>query len=304
MLVRLILSLLVFITPGLTTLAQPTFSCAIDSNKMLIGDQRLIDLQVNSTIGIELDSISFATWQSLGIEPLTRQQWKTDGAGTFYQQIQIAAFDTGYIVLPPLALPYNQAEGRDTIFSNNLAIEVGAIIIDSTGLAPIKPIMREPFAFRDLIPYLIAFAIGLGVIAFIFLRKKKEVPEEVVVEIPIPAHEKALTDLHQLRDKKLWQAGKIKAYQSELTHIIRAYIEARFVVPALESTTTEILDFKEIKELGDENYHTLTEILNMADLIKFAKAKPEVSIHDAFMQKAELFVRSTKKEDIPTVENV
>ncbi|NND33054.1 MAG: hypothetical protein HKN76_10720 [Saprospiraceae bacterium] len=263
---------------------------------MLIGDQRVIELRINSDTPIEPDSISFSSWQGLGIDPLNRQNWIQEGAGSFHQQITVAAFDTGYILLPPLVLPYDTGSGRDTTYSNDLAIEVAGILVDSTGLAPIKPIIREPFSLRDLVPYLIALGIGLAIIGLVFLRKKRVVPEEVIVEIPLPAHEVALADLEKLRHQKLWQQGKIKAYQSELTHIIRAYIEARFAVPALESTTSEILDFSEVKVLGDDLNASLSEILNMADLIKFAKAEPEISIHDDFMKKAELFILSTKEE--------
>jgi hypothetical protein len=271
---------------------------------MLIGDQRLLSLQVRSSSAIEPDSISFSAWKKLGVETLTRQAWSRDATGNFQQQLRIVAFDTGYIKLPPLALPYRNGQQIDSVYSNDLAIEVGSIMIDSTGLAPIKPIIREPFAFRDLVPYLIAFGVGLLLIGLLFLRKKKEIPPEVIVEVPIPADELALKDLERLRSKKLWQQGQIKAYQSDLTHIIRAYIEGRFEMPALESTTSEILEAPSIKSLGQDLVADLSQILNMADLIKFAKAQPEVGIHEEFMLKAEQFVRSTRAENRISEEHV
>jgi hypothetical protein len=131
-------------------------------------------------------------------------------------------------------------------------------------------------------------------IIYHFVRKKKK-PEEKIIEIPIPAHEIALKELSALQSKKLWQAGKIKTYQSELTHIVRAYLENRYNILALESTTGEII--KEVNSLGVSPtlVETLDEILNVADLVKFAKARPEASIHQAFMEKAEEFILETQE---------
>jgi hypothetical protein len=274
--------------------AQVSFECVIDSNQLLIGDQRMLHLQANGSTGFSPDTISFEAWRALGIETLSPQQWQSGGANRYRQMIRITAFDTGYLQLPPLALPYQSDQVKDTVYSNDLALEVNGIMVDSTGLAPIKPILREPFKFRDALPYLIALIVGLILIGVIFLRRKKPVPEPVIVEVPIPPDEVALGDLEKLRGKKLWQQGKIKEYQSELTHIIRAYIENRYDIPALESTTSEILGFPAVNALDPELHQDLDRILNIADLIKFAKAEPELGVHEQFMQKAETFVRRTR----------
>jgi hypothetical protein len=265
---------------------------------MLIGDQRLLHLNVKGPTNFVPDTISFAAWQKLGVETLSRQTWQNQGSEGYHQMVKIAAFDTGYLRLPPLLLPFQSDQGIDTTFSNDLVLEVSGITIDSTGLAPIKPILREPFTFRDAMPYIIALIVGVLVIGLIFLRKKKSTPPPVIIEVPIPPDEIAMTDLEKLRTKKLWQAGKIKEYQSELTHIVRAYIEARYRVPALESTTSEILEFYQLKELDKALHQDLNQILNIADLIKFAKARPEIGVHEEFMQKAESFVQITRETKI------
>lgn len=274
---------------------QISFECTIDSNKLLIGDQRWLHLRAVSSTDFSPDTISFTEWEKLGIETLTPQQWQNERTDGYHQMIRVVAFDTGYIKLPPLELTFETNLGRDTTYSNDLVLEVSGITIDSTGLAPIKPILREPFKFRDAMPYVVALVVGLLLIGLIFLRKKKTVPEPTIVEIPIPPDEIALTDLEKLRGKKLWQQGKIKDYQSELTHIIRAYIEARFAIPALESTTSEILQFPVVRQLNENLLQDLDQILNIADLIKFAKAQPDVGVHEQFMQKAEHFVLTTRK---------
>lgn len=294
---RGVLACILFMLPGIISIhAQIDFQCRVDSNQMLIGDQRMLTLQISGLASGIPDNVSFKSWQDLGVEPIDSQRWQSAGANSYAQQLTISAFDTGYIKLPPLAVSYG-SNGMDTAWSNDLVLEVHGITVDSTGLAPIKPILREPYTFRDFLPYLAV--IGLGILAFliIYFRTPKEKQEEVVVEVPLPPHETALTDLEALKSKKLWQQGKIKAYQSELTHIIRAYIEGRYKMPALESTTTEILEFEEMKNLETSLRNDLDQILNMADLIKFAKATPSIDIHEKFMTQAIAFVRATQQRE-------
>ena len=279
-------------------LGQVQFECSIDSNKLLIGDQRNLVIQINSGSSITIDSIDFSDWSTLGVEMIESPKWPQEVETTYRQQLRLGAFDTGYIKLPPLPLYFQQGGEMQVVYSNDLALEVNGIVVDSTGLAPIKPILKEPLAFRDILPYLLAFLVGCAVIALIFFRRKRAQTTPEVIVIPDPPHEIALRQLHDLADKKLWQQGQIKAYQSELTHIIRAYLEGRYDIRALESTTAEILQELKVHEVKEPLQEDLDQILNMADLIKFAKAKPSVDIHQSFMEKAEQFVHATKERKI------
>lgn len=229
------------------------------------------------------------------MELLTHQKWTEQSTGSYRQALRFSVFDTGYIKLPPLLLIVGQGASADSLYSNDIAVEIFGITLDSTGLAPIKAIVREPMNFRDFIPVLVVLVAGLALLALLFLRKRKSVEQVVVIKVKEPAHEIALRDLNELKEKKLWQQGKIKAYQSELTHIIRAYLEDRFDIPALESTTGDIVAaLDQNTSLEQEPKAAVEEVLNMADLIKFAKAIPNVEVHDLFMKKAESFVRTTK----------
>ncbi len=274
--------------------AQVEVRCAVDSNRMLVGDQRTLTVDIQSESSVFIDSLIFERWNELGFTLLNPQSWQGDKS-IHQQQFSFTVFDTGYIKLPPIPMVYHSNGIVDTAYSNDLVVEVNSIIVDSTGLAPIKPILKEPLKLRDYLPYILAFLAGCILIALFVIRKKKARLEETVIKIPDPPHEVALRDLAILKDKKLWQKGKIKSYQSELTHIIRAYIEKRFDTPALESTTGEILLALINKEIDEFQLSHLDQILNMADLIKFAKATPEVNIHSDFMDMAESFVLQTRE---------
>ena len=100
--------------------------------------------------------------------------------------------------------------------------------------------------------------------------------------------------LKQLQDQELWQKGEVKPYQSELTYIIREYIENRYTIPALESTTGEILkDLKKV-EYPDELVDKMREMLQLADMVKFAKANPPIEMHDRLLNYALEIVDRTK----------
>ena len=99
-------------------------------------------------------------------------------------------------------------------------------------------------------------------------------------------------ELQQLDEKLLWQNNKVKEYYSELTGIVRIYIERELKVPALESTTDELVetlqDFNDSKSITTtkETIKKLRDLLREADLVRFAKSKPmsediEVSRKDA-----------------------
>ena len=119
---------------------------------------------------------------------------------------------------------------------------------------------------------------GLGALAYWYVKKHKEKKEEgEIYKTPI---EKATNLLNTLEKKELWQRGEIKEYYSELTDIVRIYIEEAIEVPAMESTTSELIQalkiasLKKKMELSKETIDNLFTVLKQADLVKFAKSKP------------------------------
>ena len=181
-------------------------------------------------------------------------------------------------------------------------IDVSAMEQDSFDISPIKTIIKEPIQWSDYKPYFIGLLVLSLLIAGYwayhkYLNKIHEFPVEEV-KVIIPAHKIALDKLHDLDEKKLWQSD-IKGYQSELTYIVREYLENRYNIPALESTSDEIVTDIKKKDISTTLINEMKNILQVADLVKFAKSKPSMNIHQEFMEKALSFVRETKKIDEP-----
>jgi hypothetical protein len=119
---------------------------------------------------------------------------------------------------------------------------------------------------------------GIGALIYWYIKKRQKVKiEEEIYKTPI---EKATTLLNNLEKKELWQHGEVKAYYSELTDIVRNYIEEAIEIPAMESTTSELIEGLKIAsqkkkmKLSKETIDNLFVVLKQADLVKFAKSKP------------------------------
>lgn len=168
-------------------------------------------------------------------------------------------------------------------------------------IADIKPIqeVKRPI-MRTILQILVA--ILLMVLAWYLWKKYKKRKEALAVEPiaepeVIPAHIKALEALYQLRMSRKWESGETKGFQTELTDIIRSYLENRYNIPALELTSDEIIDLITRKRLMSGTWSgILDDILHIADLVKFAKAEPDQNIHLDFLDKSVDFVESTKEK--------
>ena len=128
------------------------------------------------------------------------------------------------------------------------------------------------------------------------LSNKKKITITSKPKIIVPSDITALRQLNKLEKEKIWQAGNVKEYHSQLSEIIRRYTENRFEFIALEMTTYEIIEeLKSTVNINDEELKDFRILLQRADLAKFAKSKPVDSENIESMSIAKRFVSSTKK---------
>jgi len=213
------------------------------------------------------------------------------------QDFILTHFDTGQFTIPPTLFIY----GTDSLFTKKINMQVlGIPLQKENALVGIKQPIDIPFGWEDWKNYLF-YGLGalalLALILFISKKIKGNKGKVQVVERKIPAHIIALGELESLKTKELWQKEEIKAYYSELSDILRTYIENRFEILAMESTTDEInRDLKNILESNDRDL--LNEFLSTADLVKFAKGSPDDSSSDYYMEVVKRFVLKTKLEEL------
>jgi hypothetical protein len=161
----------------------------------------------------------------------------------------------------------------------------------------IKGPVEAPFTFREALPYILIFiAVLIAVLVLIYFIRKRKTAEPVfkmVAKPKIPSHRLALDALESLRFKKLWQNGMIKEYHTELVDIIRRYLTDKFEIHALEFTSDEIMEAVSNTSANVEAKDKLRETLILADMVKFAKAKPLPLEHDTSLNNAIDFVKET-----------
>ena len=208
------------------------------------------------------------------------------------QKIIITSWDSGSYYIPPVKF-------SATSKSNALIINVLLLDIDANSeLKDIKGPLDGNIGWSDVWPWLLlTLIILLSIFTYkkYFNKKKKTVV--VKKKIQAPAHILALNALKKLENKKLIDKKDIKEYYSSISEIIRRYIENRFNFPALELTTYEILDIIKANIKKEESI-SLKNILEISDLVKFAKKIPDQNENVKNLDLATDFVKKTKKEKI------
>ncbi|HOI33290.1 MAG TPA: hypothetical protein PLC47_11015, partial [Bacteroidales bacterium] len=223
-----------------------------------------------------------------------------DGNVWMRQELTLTIFDTGYREIPPINLSFKPRGDSANFTASTPPHQIYVIPVQIDTTASFKPILgprKEPVTFAEILPWIIG---GLGLAAIVALiiwffvyRQRKEKALPIFQKPAIPPYVKALDELDTLRHKKLWQNGKVKAYYSELTDIVRVYIENQFNVPAVEMTTPEILKGIKPLQINGDASRKLEHTLQLADLVKFAKMQPSALEHDLCLEGIVTFVKES-----------
>lgn len=261
--------------------------------------QKAFDQDLPAT---DFEISDFGKWNGKGNTIFTK--------GVENNKIKIKIWDEGQFIILPAIIVQN-----DTIFPENpdnypqITVLSGIAQTDSLkNIAPIKEIIREEKNWKDYMWIYIVFGVIvlIGVILWflpkIIGRKEGKSIEKKSAPIVRPAHEISLEKLHKLQKEKIWKQGRVKEFQSELTYILREYLENRYNINALEQTTGEIVDSLQKIKIKTEDIEIIKNILQIADMVKFAKAKPEEDINQKFLDDTIDFVERTK--EIPLQNNI
>ncbi|HPF52356.1 MAG TPA: hypothetical protein PK335_12310 [Draconibacterium sp.] len=306
--IKILLVLIVAMLAGNLKAQQIKATASLDSTNILIGDQVKLFLEIDHPKSVDVTFPQVPDTIAGFIEVLGKTAVDTfeGDKSDNIKQVQaytITCFDSGSYRIPPYWFGINTDGTVDSVPSNGVTLNVYTMQIDTTkGPADIKMPYGAPLTLKEVTPYILG-VILIGAIIFFLLysikRKKKNQPLFVRPQKPKePAHIVALRELDRIKDEKVWQKGKTKLYYSELTDTLRTYIEDRFEIRAMEQVTDEILDnFRRQKGLlNDKNFSNLTQLLQLADLVKFAKYEPLPDDDNLALVNAYFFVNATKKE--------
>lgn len=290
---------------------QKKVETSIDTTKNKIGAEFKLTLKTSVDT---LSKVVFPKLKNIGalevIQSYPIDTIKKDDRYELIKKYGLTQFDSGRYTIPSIKILINNKE----FLSDSLKVEVANVQVDTLRqkMYDIKEIVKAEDSIGDWWKYLLGIILILGIGAFVYwytkIRQKKKIEEEVY-KTPI---EKATSLLNILEKKELWQHGEVKEYYSELTDIARNYIEEAIEIPAMESTTSELIEglkkasLKKKMKLSQETIENLFAVLKQADLVKFAKSTPlefEITDDRNKIQKAILTLDEAIPVEVPIEED-
>lgn len=276
-------------------------SASLDSTNLMIGDQTDLHLQVTQDATEQVVLPVFGEQLQDGIEIVDKTIVDTltlpDGRLQLNQYLTLTSFKDSLFAIEPIAY----ASGEDTFWTEALALNIiQPFEVDSSlAITDIKDIERAPIWWWGIIRWILLGLLitGLAVGGYFLWRwiesKRKPEEEEINPELLRPADEVALEKLDEIKAAKIWKDGKVKEYQTDLTDVVREYIGRRFDVHSTEKTSDETL--REMKPLLDKDlFDRLKSMLQLADLVKFAKWHTTPDENEGALTTAYDFVNETK----------
>lgn len=264
--------------------AQDTASTAdmqyhfkLDSSTIAIGDQTILSI-ARTPIYPSLDDLS-------NNDIVAVRQWIDTTDGTLYTAL--TSFEEGehwlHIGSDSVMLTVNDVANVDTT---------------STEIRDIAGIMNQPYTFGEIARTVLFFFLFWAVVAaavLLYIRIKRHKPLISLPQVPpLPPDTRALQRLEELRQQQLWQQGRVKEYYTELTDTVRVYLEEAYHIQSTEMTTDQTLDaFRGCKGYSTDNASTLSQILQAADMVKFAKSMPQPYQHDMALNQGIAFIKQT-----------
>lgn len=255
----------------------------LDSDSILIGDQTTLTIS-----GLQ----QFPGQQDLSQgDVLALSQWFDTVEGVVNQHTVLTSFEAGEHMV--------KVTPDDSILL--IVRDVDGVDTTKAEIRDIAPSFKEPYTFWDIFKWVL-LVLAVGAVAwgvrYVVRRIRNHQPIiELVKAPPVPPHEQALGALEELRVRQLWQQGKVKEYHTELTDILRRYMECRYGFNSTEMTSDQTLESFEENGGSKESAAILRQILQTADMVKFAKSEPQPYEHDLSMSHARQFVNDTKPLD-------
>lgn len=311
---KIIFILAILFSATIVNAQQIKATARIDSTNILLGDQikYFLEIEYPKNATVEFPQITDSL-ESL-IEVLGKSKIDTIDLDdrAFLKQIRsytITCFDSGSYRIAPRWFKININGKIDSVPTNGVTLNVLTMAIDTTkGLTDIKMPYNAPLTLKEVTPYILGIILIAAIIFLILYSIKRRKKNKPFFALPVKPkelpHIVALRELDRIKNEKIWQKEKTKQYYSEVTDVLRNYIEDRFELRAMEQTTDEILDGFRLRKdlLSEKSFTNLRQILSIADLVKFAKYKTLPDDDNLTLVNSYFFVNETKKEEPKKVE--
>ena len=288
--------------------AQVAVSASIDSVQMFIGEQAKLSIQAVHPDNYILQFPLFSDTVTANLELVSTLKPDTVLLENNMLQVTnsyiVTSFDSALVYHPGFELK----AGDESYFTNPISIKIVDMPIDTTqqAITDIKDVYQPPIDwmfYLTIAGYVLLAALILALVIYavnkyLKSRNKQEIELQPEPVDPRKAHEIAYDELAALRQKQLWQSQQFKLYYTELTEILRRYISNRYAIDAMEQTTDDVVsEFRKNKDLRDlkDEIKLLIDVLQLADLVKFAKWQPLPDECERSFHQVTQFIDKTKE---------
>jgi len=285
---------------------EATVNALLTPAEILIGDEVTLTIQltyppdwklntVETVLLQELDSIevkNIAIADTASRSPMVNVE----------QKIILTSFDEGLYKIPPIPIQFFHKDKPVNYSTPQLQLVVNTIPIspgDSINLQPIKDIIQEPLKLQDILPYTLVLAglLAIGLLVWFFKNRKQSQPEKEGMPIPTLApHELANQRIAALQAERYLEKEAFKVFHTQISYILREYLEGRYGISALETTTFELLRQLQQAALPEGWFEPLRQILHNADMVKFARAELPLTAHESALKQLATFVNASTPE--------
>jgi hypothetical protein len=198
----------------------------------------------------------------------------TDGELELTAAYPITAWKPGALRLPTAQIRLLTEGGQDTVNVEFAEAHVLSVLpADTSNIEP-RPARDVLGADRVWWPWLagLLLALALAALGIWMWRRRQRPGAKLVFEPDMPPRQAALAMLDRARSLRLIEAGEYKRFYSLVSEALRMYIEALEPAWSADLTTIELASL--LLDRHTEASPAL-EVLTRADLVKFAKVRPD-----------------------------
>ena len=258
---------------------------SIDSTAIKIGEELRYRIQVDvdsTSLVVFSEEQTFQPLEIINSYPI--DSTKKGGYYKLTKTYGLTQFDSGVYIIPKQKIII----GDKVFYTDSLKVQVNPVVVDTTKqkLFDIKPITDVQRTRSSLWAYIALVLLALlavtGLVYWFFWRKKPLTEAEKIAALP--PYERAKLALEKLDEDHYFQNEDVKMFYSDLTLILRQYLDEKVYDQSLESTTDELVfRLKTLQaanqiSLGANTIRNIETILKRADLVKFAKSKPDFEL--------------------------
>ncbi len=304
-----LLFLFLLVGHGYVLAAQDDISVKVEVDKAFatIGDE--INFRVTAVHPPEMSLLEINAESALTdfeIKKTTDFSTREGNVVTEGKNYLMTSYSLGEYVIHPFAVKYRAKDGSvKEIQTNSLYLTLESVDKNKKPESDIRGVKGVQKIKSRAVRWILGLALTGTVITFcvwFYLRQRKKVLEAGKNEPPLSPQEEAYLALNQLKNSDLIRKGLVKQYFFQMSEILRRYIERRFRIKALESTTYELIQDL-VPLVTKEQMELVQDMLTFCDLVKFAKYEPPALEIIEQTNRAKMVVDKTIPEPEPVLEN-